>query len=59
MFGIDPDHPAIPSAANRAHAADREAIVTRDQSITGERELISMIHSPSQLDEIDRVWPRE
>jgi hypothetical protein len=33
--------------------------LTHDQSITGERELISMIHSPSQLDAIDRVWPRE
>ena len=159
MFGIDPDHPAIPSAANVAHAANRQAILARgrqrieahlaqvkrdhkdnqllfhrfrlrehaakqldayadraatlranggsaneiarweqdyaevlarpdswlpvefkgyervarqnspglnfgvrlthDQSITGERELISMIHSPSQLDAIDRVWPRE
>jgi cellulose synthase operon protein C len=33
--------------------------LTHDQSITGERELISMIHSPSQLDAIDRVWPRD
>lgn len=31
---------------------------TLDQSMTGERELISMIHKPRQLDAIDRVWPR-
>jgi hypothetical protein len=33
--------------------------LTHDQSITGERELVSMIHSAPQLDAIDRIWPRE
>jgi hypothetical protein len=31
---------------------------TLEQSATGERELISMIHKPPQLDAIDRIWPR-
>ncbi|HTH73873.1 MAG TPA: hypothetical protein VL635_05650, partial [Trinickia sp.] len=30
---------------------------TLDQSATGERELVSMIHKPAQIDAIDRVWP--
>ncbi|RKP44545.1 hypothetical protein [Trinickia fusca] len=29
---------------------------TLEQSATGERELISMIHKPAQLDAIDRIW---
>lgn len=29
---------------------------TLEQSATGERELISMIHKPDQLDAIDRIW---
>lgn len=32
---------------------------TLDQSATGERELVSMIHKPAQIDAIDRVWPRQ
>lgn len=32
--------------------------LTLDQSVQSERELVSMIHTPRQLDAIDRVWPR-
>ncbi|PMS16637.1 hypothetical protein C0Z18_22625 [Trinickia dabaoshanensis] len=32
---------------------------TLEQSATGERELISMIHKPPQIDAIDRIWPRD
>lgn len=32
---------------------------TLDQSATGERELVSMIHKPAQIDAIDRAWPRQ
>ncbi|MGN6315729.1 hypothetical protein [Trinickia sp.] len=32
---------------------------TLDQSATGERELVSMINKPAQIDAIDRVWPRQ
>jgi hypothetical protein len=32
---------------------------TVENSATAERELVSMIHKPLQIDAIDRIWPRE